>query len=58
MTTTKHCPECNTPRPLSAFGPDRRTLDGFRRLCRPCRIGNRRVHARVRQAMQRRERGR
>ncbi|MET8253297.1 hypothetical protein [Micromonospora sp. NPDC005197] len=54
--TTKHCPQCNADRSLSAFGRDRRTLDGFRRLCRPCRVENRRLHARVRQAMARRER--
>ncbi|GAB2925542.1 hypothetical protein GCM10027280_11150 [Micromonospora polyrhachis] len=54
--TTRKCPQCGTDRPLSAFGRDRRTLDGFRRLCRPCRNENRRLHARVRKAMSRRDR--
>lgn len=51
----KVCPQCNTERQLSSFGRDRRTADGYRRLCRPCRIENRRLHAHVRQAMRRRD---
>lgn len=54
--TTKHCPQCNTDRPLSAFGTDRRTLDGFRRLCRSCRAENRRTHTTIKRNLSRRDR--
>ncbi|WP_433390142.1 hypothetical protein [Micromonospora sp. KLBMP9576] len=53
---TRHCPQCNTARPLSAFGTDRRTLDGFRRLCRSCRAENRRIHTTIKRNLSRRDR--
>ncbi|MEH0973936.1 hypothetical protein V6U77_22680 [Micromonospora sp. CPCC 205546] len=53
---TRHCPQCNTARSLSAFGTDRRTLDGFRRLCRSCRAENRRIHTTTQRNLSRRDR--
>lgn len=32
----KRCSRCGEKRPLPAFGPDRRTAEGLRPICRPC----------------------
>jgi len=49
----KVCPACNTEHPLSAFGRDRRTHDGYRLLCRACRRERRTTRNLVRRNLKR-----
>jgi hypothetical protein len=36
---TKECSRCNQPKPLEAFGIDRKKRDGLNCECRICRVG-------------------
>ena len=36
MTGTKHCPKCNTDKPVLAFCVNKRSADGLNGWCRSC----------------------